>query len=119
MDSKELAKEIAELILSKKGYDIKILELKGLTTIEDYFVLCTGDSTTQVKAIADNIDKELRDNGIKCYHKEGYDSLNWVLLDYVDVVVHVFKTEARGFYNLEKFWGDAPIEIVEDSEEAK
>ncbi len=117
MDSKELARNIGELILSKKGYDIKILELKNLTTIADYFVLCTADSTTQVKAIADNIEKQLRDNGIKCYHKEGYDSLNWVLLDYVDLVVHIFKTDSRSYYNLEKFWGDAPIEIISDSEE--
>jgi ribosome-associated protein len=115
LDSNELAKNIAQLILSKKGFDIKILDLKSLTTIADYFIICTGDSTTQVKAIADNIDKELRDNGIKCYHKEGYDTLNWVLLDYVDVVVHIFRTEARAFYNLEKFWGDAPIEIVEET----
>jgi ribosome-associated protein len=77
-------------------------------------VICSADSDTQVKAIADEIDKSLRDEGIRCWHKEGYMALSWVLLDYVDVVVHVFKKEAREFYNIEKLWGDATsIEVVD------
>lgn len=114
MDSKEFAHIISEMIFSKKGYDVKILDLKSLTAFADYFVICSADSDTQVKAIADEIDKKLRDEGIKCWHKEGYMALQWVLLDYVDVVVHVFKKEAREFYNLEKLWGDAPVIEVED-----
>jgi ribosome-associated protein len=82
--------------------------------MSDYFIICTADSDTQVKAIADEVDKSLRDEGIKSWHKEGYKALLWVLLDYVDVVVHVFKKDARTFYNLEKLWGDAPIIDVED-----
>ncbi len=114
MESTQLANKITDLIFNKKGYDVKILDLRKLTTITDYFVICTGDSDTQVKAIADEVSKELRDDGIRSWHTEGYQSLNWVLLDYVDVVVHVFKKEIREFYNLEKLWGDAPsIDVID------
>ena len=114
MDSKLFAEKIADLIFNKKGYDVRIIDLRSLTTFADFFVICSADSDTQVKAIADEIDKSLRDEGIKCWHKEGYMALSWVLLDYVDVVVHVFKKEAREFYNIEKLWGDAPsIEVVD------
>jgi ribosome-associated protein len=114
LDSQEFAKKIADIILSKKGYDIKLLDLRKLSPIADFFVICSADSDIQVKAITDEVDNKLRDIGIKCYFKEGYDSLNWVLLDYFDVVVHIFRKESRLFYNLEKLWGDAPVEAIED-----
>ncbi len=116
MDTLEFAYGITELISSKKGYSIKILDLRELTPIADFFIICSADSTTQVKAISDEVDDKLRDHGIKCFFKEGYDSLNWVILDYFDVVVHVFHKEAREFYNLEKLWGDAPVIEIEDEE---
>jgi ribosome-associated protein len=93
---------------------VHILDLQGLSSIADYFVICSADSDMQVKAIADEVDDKLRDIGIKCHFKEGYTTLNWVLLDYFDVIVHVFKKDAREFYNLEKLWGDAPLEIIHD-----
>ena len=114
MNSTDLANKISELIFNKKGYDVHLLDLRKLTTMSDYFVICSADSDTQVKAIADEVDKSLRDEGIKSWHKEGYKSLSWVLLDYVDVVVHIFKREAREFYNLEKLWGDAEISEIQD-----
>ncbi|OGU30681.1 MAG: ribosome silencing factor [Ignavibacteria bacterium GWA2_35_9] len=114
MESITLANNIAELIFNKKGYGVKILDLKEVATFTDYFVICSADSDTQVKAIADEIDKSLRDSGLRSWHKEGYRALNWVLIDYVDVVVHVFKKDMREFYNLEKLWGDAPVIEVED-----
>ena len=114
MESIELANSIAELIFNKKGYDVRILNLKEVASFADYFVICSADSDTQVKAIADEIDKTLKDGGLKSWHKEGYRALNWVLLDYIDVVVHIFKREMREFYNLEKLWGDAPVIEVED-----
>jgi ribosome-associated protein len=114
LDSKQLADKITECIFSKKGFDVKILDLHNLTTIADLFIICSADSETQVKAISDSVDKELRDQGIKSWHKEGYKALSWVLIDYVDVVVHIFKKETRQFYNLEKLWGDAPVIDVED-----
>ncbi len=114
MDSKIFAEKIANIIFNKKGYDVKILDLRKVASFADFFVICSADSDTQVKAIADEIDKSLRDEGIKCWHKEGYIALSWVLLDYVDVVVHIFKKETREFYNIEKLWGDAPTTEVED-----
>lgn len=114
MDSKLLAEKISELIFNKKGYDVKIIDLRTLATFSDYFVICSADSDTQVKAISDEIDKQLRDEGIKYWHREGYKGLSWVLLDYVDVVLHIFKKEAREFYGLERLWGDAPVIEVED-----
>jgi len=114
LDSNTLANNVAELIFNKKGYDVRILDLRDIVSFADYFIICSADSDTQVKAIADEIDKSLRDEGLKCWHKEGYRALSWVLLDYVDVVVHIFKKEIREFYNLERLWGDAPIIEVED-----
>jgi ribosome-associated protein len=115
LDSKEFAEMIAEIILGKKGYDLRLLDLRELSSFADYFLICSADSDVQVKAIADAVDKDLRKLGIKCRHKEGYNALNWVLLDYFDVVVHVFKNESRSYYNLEKLWGDAPVTAIEDN----
>lgn len=118
MDTKQFAERIAGLIFTKKGYDVKILDLQEVSSIADFFIICSADSDTQVKAIADEIDKTLRKEGIKCYHREGYEVLRWVLLDYFDVVVHIFHKEAREFYNLEKLWGDAPVtEAVDEAGE--
>jgi ribosome-associated protein len=114
LDSYQLANIATDLIFNKKGYDVKILDLRKLTTITDYFVVCSGDSDTQVKAIADEVDKGLRDQGIRPWHTEGYKALNWILIDFVDVVVHVFKKDIRDYYNLEKLWGDAPSVDVSD-----
>lgn len=114
MDSYQLANKATDLIFNKKGYNVKILDLRKLTTITDYFVVCSGDSDTQVKAIADEVDKGLRDQGIRPWHTEGYKALNWILIDFVDVVVHVFKKDIRDYYNLEKLWGDAPSVDVTD-----
>lgn len=115
MTSLNFAKLIADLIQNKKGYNIKILDLRKLSSIADFFVICSADSERQVKAIADEVDEKLSEQRIKCSNREGYETMNWILLDYFDVIVHVFKSEARSYYNLEKFWGDAPvIEIKED-----
>ncbi len=116
MDPIKFAKMITEIIKDKKGYDIKIMDLRKISGgIADCFVICTADADRQVKAIADEIDEKLDSQGIRCFHKEGLETLSWVLLDYFDVVVHIFKAEARGYYNLEKLWGDAPvIKIAED-----
>lgn len=116
MTSLQFAKKIGNLVFNKKGYDVQLLDLKKLTSFADYFVICSADSDVQVKAIADEIEKSLRDEGIKVWHKEGYRALKWVLLDYVDVVVHIFQKNAREFYNIEKLWGDAIIKELKDPE---
>ncbi len=119
MEGLELAKRISELILSKKGYDIKILDLRGISSVADFFVICSADSDIQVKAITDEIERKLRKEGIKPYNREGTVTNTWVLLDYVDVVVHVFKHETRLHYSLEKLWGDAPMLEIKDEPESE
>jgi ribosome-associated protein len=112
MTSHELARTIADLALDKKAYDIRILDLRKLSSVCDYFVVCSADADVQVKAIADHIIGEMESSGDRVWHREGYGSLRWVLLDYVDVVVHIFVREVREFYGLEDLWGDAPAEEV-------
>ncbi|MBU0712973.1 ribosome silencing factor [bacterium] len=104
-----LAKKAAEAALNKKASDIIILTLKDLTSVADYFVICTGDVDMHVKAIADEIKKELK-HDIKPWHIEGYQHLRWVLIDFVDFVVHVFHKDTRDYYNIERLWADAPLE---------
>jgi len=115
-DSHEKARAIAQLALSKKAEDIRILDVRKFTNVTDFFVICHGDVDLQVKAIQETIDDGMRDIGVKVWHKEGYQYNRWVVLDYVDVVVHVFLKEMRDFYNLERLWGDADIETIEDGE---
>jgi ribosome-associated protein len=119
LDSGKFALKVAQKIFVKKGFDVIIMDLRKLASFADYFVICSADSDVQVKAIADQIDKSMVEEGIKCWHKEGYKALSWVLLDYIDVVVHIFRKDARIFYNLEKFWGDAPTEKVIDEQLGK
>lgn len=116
MDSKTLAFKLAGLALTKKASDIKILDLRNITTISDFFVICTGHSEPQVKAIADAVLEGSKNEGEYVWHKEGTNMKSWVLLDFVDVVVHIFLRDTRSFYALEKLWGDA--EITEISDEA-
>ncbi|MEE9431583.1 MAG: ribosome silencing factor [Melioribacteraceae bacterium] len=116
MESKKLVNEIVSLIQDKKGYDIKIFDLQKISSFADYFIICSGDVNVHVKAIADEVDKKLRKDGTKCYHREGYNTLNWVLLDYFDVVVHIFKKDSREFYNLEKLWADAAVTEIENED---
>lgn len=115
MESKELVYFIADLILKKKGTDIKIINLEGKTSVTDYFVICSASSTMQVKAVADHILQETKKAGETAWRDEGYTGLTWILIDYVDVVVHIFMEETRRFYNLEGLWGDAEIIDVPDN----
>ena len=114
---KTLAKKIAQLALTKKAHNVTILDLRKLTDMTDFFVVCSADSDVQVKAISDAIIEGTETIGVSAWHREGITQRQWVLLDYVDVVAHVFHREARRFYGLEKLWGDAKIEVVEDKPE--
>lgn len=96
------------LALSKKAEDVQVLDLTSLAAVCDYFVICHGDSDVQVKAIADAILEGLDREGSRVWHLEGYAARTWILLDYVDVVVHIFHRETRQFYRLEDLWADAP-----------
>ncbi len=106
-NSLEAAQLCAEAADSKKASDILILDLRGLTYITDFFVICSGSNTTQVTAIADWIGQILAKTGIHPSHVEGQAESSWILMDYGDVVVHIFDEQARSYYALEKLWGDA------------
>jgi len=109
-----LARQAGRLALEKKGFDVRILKLKELSSVCDYFVIASGDADIQVKAIAGDIYNGLARLGYKPTYREGHREGNWVLLDYIDVVVHVFYEPTRRFYALEKLWGDAPVEELSD-----
>lgn len=114
--SENLSKYIVKGIQEKKGTNIVILDLKGIgNAIADYFIICTGTSDTQIDAISDSVEKEVHEAADeKPWHREGFQNKEWILLDYVNVVVHVFKNDVRSFYGLEELWGDAVITQVED-----
>lgn len=115
LTSRDLAVKAAEAASKKKALDVTILDLTGLTVIADYFVICSGDSTTQVKAVANFIEEELAKKRQKPLGIEGVAYSHWILLDYGDVIIHIFEKETRAYYNLEKLWMDAKIiEIDED-----
>jgi len=117
LTSRELAERIAVLSLDKKALKVIVLDLHQLTPVTDYFVICSGESELQVKAIVDHIEETLRtENNLKPWHVEGYGNLRWVLMDYVDVVAHVFRPEVRDYYGLERLWGDAPRMEVSNEE---
>jgi ribosome-associated protein len=98
----------AELSLERKAQDVLVLDLRGISTATDYFVIASGTSDVQVKAIAEHVVDELKKEGSRPEHLEGMTGGRWVLLDYIDFVVHVFHPQARDFYQLENLWGDAP-----------
>ena len=104
--AKELAEAIAEVLDSKKGRDIKVLYVEDKTVIAEYFVICTGNSSTQVKALAGEVEFRLEQRDVTPYGVEGRDNNSWLILDYSNVIVHVFSREAREFYNLEKLYTD-------------
>ena len=110
MTPKEIALECVRALDAKKGRDIKLLETGELTTLADYFVICSATSTTQIKALADACGKALKDAGEPPHHIEGHRGGTWVLMDFSSVVVHIFMDEARKFYDLERLWGDAQEE---------
>ena len=108
MQGKKIAIIAKEACEEKKGIDVTILDLRGLSPITDYFVIASGGSERQVAALADNVQFRLHEKHIKIDHLEGLPEARWVLLDYDSVIVHVFYKETRFYYGLERLWGDAP-----------
>ena len=103
----ELAEKIIKVLDARKGRDIKLLHVTEKTVLADYFIICGGNSTTQVKGLSDEVEYKLGLEGATPSHVEGHDSASWVLLDYSSVIVNVFTPDAREFYNLEKLWAEA------------
>jgi len=110
--AKALARRIAELAVEKKATDVLILDVRGKTSYADYFVIASGESDRQVSAMAENVVTKLKEEGTRPVGTEGEETGNWVLLDYGEVVAHLFFTEVRAFYDLEGLWADAPRERV-------
>ena len=106
MESKNLVKSIVTVLDKHKAEEIKVIGIADLTVIADYFVIATGTSSTQVKSLADYVEHELDEQGMKPLRVEGYQSSSWILIDYGNVIVHVFYAETRSFYDLERLWKD-------------
>lgn len=110
----ETVEKIVRILDGKKAENIVVLNIANLTTITDYFIIATGGSTPQVQALADNVEEELLKEGIHPRNREGYDSADWILYGYDDVILHIFKREPRDFYSLEHIWKDAEQVDISD-----
>ena len=114
MTPKEMAITAAKALDSKKGRDIQVIGVEHLTSLADYFVICSGTSNTQINALCDAVEKAVNEAGEPTLHREGYRGGTWVLLDFGSVVIHVFNQEAREFYSLERLWQDGkPLDMSE------
>lgn len=112
MTPREIAETVVGVLADKIGRDIKLLKISNITVLADYFVICTANSTTQIKSLCDEVESVLEAKGEHVLHREGYRSGGWVLLDYGCVVLHVFMEEAREFYGLERLWADGVDEDI-------
>lgn len=114
-DSDRLIEVIGEALLDRKAEDITVLDVHELTTLADKFIICHANTDVQIKAIADNVHKETKEKlNEKAWKEEGRETRRWVILDYVNVVVHIFKKELREYYALERMWNDAPVRKIKD-----
>ncbi|MFI5251820.1 MAG: ribosome silencing factor [Bacteroidota bacterium] len=112
--TKTLAKKIAQFTLDKKAHNVVLMDLRKVSDMTDFFIVCSADSDIQVKAIADAVTEGTDQLGVRTWHAEGLSQRQWVLLDYIDIVVHIFHKEIRKYYGIEKLWGDAKIEAISD-----
>lgn len=107
-ESLSIAETMIDAISDKKGKDIVLIEIGEVLPITEYFILASGSSTTQVRALSDGVEMKMKENGVLPLRIEGFREGRWILLDYGDIVVHIFHEEERDFYGLERFWGDVP-----------
>ena len=108
LNGAEIAEIGAEAAVDTRANNVVVLDLRGLSSVTDFFVICSGNSDTHVEGIANNIEEKLEEHGAKLWHREGGRRATWILLDYIDAIVHIFTEEVRDFYGLERLWGDAP-----------
>ena len=114
IENQKLVNQFVELMQDKKVQDIVILDVKELTSLTDYFILCTSESTPQTKAVMDHIYKNMRANGLRPNNLEDTKTLEWVAMDYFNIVIHIFNKETRDYYQFERLWGDAKIEKINE-----
>ncbi|MBC8213540.1 MAG: ribosome silencing factor [Candidatus Marinimicrobia bacterium] len=115
--AKDIALKISELIASKKGNNIKIFDVRKLTTLTDFFIVCSSESNPQTMAIVNTVVNEMKKDDIRPWHVEGMEHQQWILIDYVNIVVHIFKDDVRDYYEIERLWADAEITTVEDEQD--
>ena len=106
MEAKEMAKLAIQALEDKKAEDVKVIDISNISTIADYFIIASGKNRSQIQAMCDNVDETLGRAGISMKQTEGYKNANWILMDYGDIIVHLFDTENRLFYDLERIWRD-------------
>ncbi|MBO5291738.1 MAG: ribosome silencing factor [Lachnospiraceae bacterium] len=106
MESKEMAKLAIQALEDKKAEDISVIDISGVSVLADYFIIANGSNRSQIQAMIDNVEERLGRSGAELKQIEGYDTANWVLMDYGDIIVHVFDRDNRLFYDLERIWRD-------------
>ena len=110
MDSKIMSDRIISILEDRKAKDLVVINIETVSVIADFFIICNGTSTTHIKSLADEVEKSLEvENGVRFLRREGYNSARWVLLDYGDVIVHIFHEDDRKFYDIERLWSDGVI----------
>lgn len=117
MESKELAMQIAKLLDSKKATRVKVLKVRDLTVLADYFVIASGTSSTHVKSLAEEVEFQFKEKGVAPIRTEGFNTQNWFILDYANVIVHVFSPDARDYYDPDHLWADGedvPMDFIEE-----
>lgn len=110
--SENIKDSMIEILESKKAVDISVIDISAISVLADFFIICSGTSVTHIKALADEVLEKMKDKGFYTMHKEGFGSARWILLDYGDVVLHIFHEEERQFYNLNRLWSDG-IEVYQ------
>lgn len=116
MGISKIASLAYDILDDKKAKDIEIIDISDVSILADYFIICSGTSNTHIRALADELEFKMEEAGYNLLHKEGYDSARWILLDFGDVVVHIFHEEDRGFYSLERLWADGKFLTPDDRE---
>jgi ribosome-associated protein len=114
MEIGEIYDKIINALVEKKAKNIKVIDIEDLTTIATYFVICSGTSTTHIKTLADEVEFKLKEEGLLPLRHEGYNSARWILIDYGDIIVHIFYEEDREFYNLDRLWQDGKSVNIKD-----
>ena len=116
LNSSEIAEIGARAALDRKANNVVVLDLRGLSSVTDFFVICSGNSDTHVEGIADIIKEKMDEHGVDLWHREGERKASWILLDYIDIIVHIFTENERELYSLERLWGDAPKVTYDDED---
>lgn len=112
MESNKMLEKAVGVLEDKKARDIEVIDISGVSTLADFFVICNGTSITHIKTLADELEQKMAEAGYRYHHKEGYGSARWILMDFGEIVVHIFHEEDRSFYNLERLWSDGKSRLV-------